>query len=185
MAYDKLLITDFETTGLDPQIHEIVEIGAILCAADTMEIYWEHEVKLKPTRIEVAQPRALEINGYNEKDWRQALSFEKGFTEFASRLDDTMVLTGQNVWFDLGFLLEGLKQTGLRNPLDYHRLDLASMTFPFLPGTPELSMSKTSLLFGVPTEPSIHRAINGARTAYNMLKSVRYYGSRAQLPSAA
>lgn len=193
MAYDKLLILDLETTGLDPQIHEIIDIGAILCAADSMEIYWEHEAKLKPSRIEVAQPKALEVNGYNEQDWEQAFSFEQGFTEFIGLLDETMVLTGQNVWFDVQFYLEGLKKVGRKNldPLDttpygysYHRLDIASMAFPFLSGKPKLSMSKISPLFGITPEPSIHRAINGARNAYNLLKSIRYYGSRAQLPQS-
>ena len=51
MAYDKLVLIDFETTGLDEKKHEIIEIGAILCDAVSLDIYWEYERKLKPVCV--------------------------------------------------------------------------------------------------------------------------------------
>src|SRR4051812_2420857 len=108
MAYDKLLLTDFETTGLNPEIHEIIEIGAILVDAKSLEVYWEHEEKSKPYCIECAEPKALEVNGYSEELWKEADSFDRVFPRFLNRLDHSMIFTGQNVWFDLQFYLEGL-----------------------------------------------------------------------------
>ena len=40
-TYDKLIITDFKTTGLLTNVHEIIEIGAICCDAESLEILWE------------------------------------------------------------------------------------------------------------------------------------------------
>lgn len=182
MAYDKLLLVDFETTGLSPVRHEIIEIGAILCNADSLSVISEYEQKLKPNHIETAHPEALKINGYSPELWEDAVSFSQGFTDFYSRLDSTMVFTGQNVWFDVGFYLEALSQIGLKDPLDYHRLDIASMVFPFLPGIPELSLKKTAPLFGVEPEPVIHRAINGARTTLSLLREIRRRGAVAGIP---
>lgn len=184
MAYEKLLLLDFETTGLDPIRHEIIEIGAILCDAQSLDIVWEYEQRLLPTHIETAQPEALKINGYDPELWDDAISFAIGFDDFLNRLDNKMVMVGQNVWFDLGFYLEGLNKRGRRgqDPLDYHRLDLASMVFPFLSGIPELSLKKTAPLFGVKPEPEIHRAINGSRTALELLKELRRRGSMVNIP---
>ena len=50
-TYDKLIITDFETTGLLANVHEIIEIGAICCDAESLEILWEFETKIKPRNI--------------------------------------------------------------------------------------------------------------------------------------
>lgn len=190
MAYDKLLLADFETTGLDPKKNEIIEIGAILCDAKTLDIYWEYEIKLKPVALHTAHPKALEVNGYTPELWKDARAFVPGFIEFLAKLDHTMIMTGQNVWFDVGFYLQALET--VRNirfgdmnidPLDptpygysYHRLDIASMAWP-LQEDPVYRMSKLSEAFGVPAEASPHRAINGVRNEYALLKEIKGRGS--------
>jgi DNA polymerase III epsilon subunit-like protein len=190
MAYDKLLILDFETTGLDPRIHEIIEIGAILVDHSTLDVHWEHEQKIWPQSIDVASPRALEVNGYDPIRWAEdkAMQFPHAFDAFVARLDHTMVLTGQNVWFDLGFYLEGLKRRELKDPLDptphgysYHRLDVTSMAYPFLKD-PVYRLSQLAPALGVGPEPEPHRAINGARRALEIIKTVRARGLHENLP---
>ena len=195
MAYDKLILTDFETTGLDPKRHEIIEIGAILCDTKTLEIHWEYEQKLKPVCLHTAQPEALAVNGYTPELWKDAKAFVPGFLEFLAKLDHTMIFTGQNVWFDVGFYQQALET--IRNirfgditvdPLDptpygysYHRLDIASMAWPFQTD-PVYRMRQLSELFGVPGEAKPHRAINGVRNEYRLLKQIRERGLHVSLP---
>jgi DNA polymerase III alpha subunit (gram-positive type) len=184
MAYDKLIITDFETTGLDPQQHEIIEIGAICVNAVSLDTLWEYNRFLLPSRIETAQPKALEINGYHEDVWRAggALNFYDGMLEFCTRLDHTMIFIGQNVWFDVGFYLAGIDRLGWKDVLDptphgysYHRLDIASMAWPFQK-EPVYRMTQLSETFGVEPEPKPHRAINGVRNELNLLREIRRRG---------
>jgi len=182
MAYDKLIITDFETTGLDCKINEIIEIGAICVDHATLETLWEHEQKLIPTNLATAHPKALEVNGYNAVDWKDAVSFEIGFAEYRDKLDHTMIFTKTNVWFDLQFYLEGLRKMSLVDTLDptpygysYHRLDVASMAFPFFT-PPVYRMREISPLLGLAPESSPHRAIDGARNALANLRVLRRMG---------
>ena len=186
MAYDKLVLIDFETTGLDPQKHEIIEIGALLCDPKTLDICWEYESKLKPVMIDQAQPEALAVNGYTPELWKDAQAFIPGFTDFLAKLDHTMFFTGQNVWFDVGFYQHALTRLrmydDLIDPLDptphgysYHRLDIASMAWPFQKD-PVYRMSKLSAVFGVVPEHSTHRAINGVRNEYALLKKIQERG---------
>lgn len=192
MAYNKLLIVDFETTGLDPIRNEIIEIGAILLDAASLSLIWEFETKLLPENIQTAHPKALEVNGYTPEAWADAQTFADGFDDFLLGLDSTMIFTGQNVWFDVGFYLEGLKKRGKAgmDPLDptpnysYHRLDIASMAYPFL-DPPVFRMSELATAFGIEPEVSPHRAINGVYKEYELLKLIRYHGLRAQLSTAA
>jgi len=94
----KYAIIDIETTGLDPYKHEIIEI-AIITEDES------YHAKVIPTNIEYASPKALEINGYNEKDWFGAVP-ARDVAVRASRLLDGKIIIGHNPSFDMGFLRE-------------------------------------------------------------------------------
>ena len=66
-----LAFIDTETTGLNPDVHEIIELALIVCKqisvpgrGPKIEIIKEYEWKIKPARIDLAQEDALRINGY-------------------------------------------------------------------------------------------------------------------------
>lgn len=173
-----LLITDFETTGLNPEIHEIIEIGATLVDADTLEIINELDLKVRPEHIETAQPRALEINGYNEGWWQNAVSLETAYHAYHVGTEGA-VFTAQNVMFDYGFYLAMLKKVGQPSNLDYHRLDVASMAFPLFYPT-VLSLKNINQAMGIEPEVKIHRGINGARKALETIRGLREMGKIAR-----
>ena len=93
-----LIFLDTETTGLDPsQGHEIIEIAIITRYSNGNEEVFH--TKIKPQRINQAHPKALKVNGYNEKDWLEALPMEEAIKKIASRLQYGMIV-GYNPYFD-------------------------------------------------------------------------------------
>ena len=91
-------VIDIETTGLNPHQHEIIEI-AILTKEET------YYAKVIPINIEYANPIALKINGYNEKDWYDAVPARDVAIRSAKMLDGKIII-GHNPSFDMSFLCE-------------------------------------------------------------------------------
>lgn len=136
MKKHNLAFIDVETTGLDPERHEIIEIGCIVvkqipqsggkgCAIEVVD---EFETKVKPEHIETAEPEALRINGYNSGDWLFAADLKQAMKTL-SELTDGANMIGQNVFFDWQFIDRAFKTTGVPNKMHYHRIDLMSMAF--------------------------------------------------------
>lgn len=75
MKERNLAFIDVETTGTNPDRHEIIELALVVVKqieregqGPKIEIVGEYEWKIKPERIEEAEEEALRINGYNEVD---------------------------------------------------------------------------------------------------------------------
>lgn len=100
----KYLIIDTETTGLDPDSHELLSLGAIVLMDGI--VVESIEVKIRPSHIDSADPKALEVNGYTPYRWRNAIDGQSACTIikylFLSHQD--AVLVGHNVQFDIKFL---------------------------------------------------------------------------------
>lgn len=98
MKKTKYAFIDIETTGLDCYKHEIIEI-AILTDSQ------KYHVKVSPQRLDIADSKALEINGYNSKDWDGAVRACDVALKTSNMLEGC-VIVGHNPGFDMGFLGE-------------------------------------------------------------------------------
>ena len=169
-------ITDTESTGLDRNQHVIIEIGLVLVDQRTLEVLDEFETKIKPTPEEVARasPRALEVNGYNDEEWKGAPSLKWAMGEYARRVPGAM-FAAHNACRDWGFMENAFNVTGVEDPLDYHRIDLFSVAFEKLrhSGLRNFNLHILAAHLGIPEEPKPHRAINGARCAYQIYRRLR------------
>jgi DNA polymerase-3 subunit epsilon len=166
-----LAFVDLETTGLDPQRHEIIEIGAIRVDSSTLAVLAEVDVRVAPVHIERADPESLRINGYSAEGWVDAVDLHEAFDQVAPLLDGA-VLAGHNVGFDKNFLNEGWKRLGRVHPkIDHHTLDTASLAWPlYTAGAVEsLSLSPLCDHFGI-RRVFPHRAIDDARAALELAK---------------
>lgn len=127
-----LAYLDTETTGLDPSIAEILEIAVIRENIDgTVQRF--HSL-VKPERLEDAQPKALEVNGYtaDPSKWDQAPTLAEIGGDIVNILEGC-IMVGQNVSFDEAMIKANLQRAGIDiSRLPYHKIDTVTLVFEWL-----------------------------------------------------
>ncbi|MEK7576646.1 MAG: 3'-5' exonuclease [Patescibacteria group bacterium] len=170
-----IAITDFEFTGLDPTLHEIIEVGVIVVGGETMNEITRFESKIKPEHLENASGESLAIAGYVEKDWENALTLHDALTKYLEVTKDCIFAAWCSP-YDWIFLLEAFKKTGIKNPFGHRSIDLFTVAHEKLKNKEDitgLGLSSLCTYFGIPKEPIPHRAINGAQSAFDIYKKLR------------
>lgn len=171
-----IAITDVETTGFDADIHEIIEIGLVVVDQKTFKVLDEFETKVKPRHIKTAAEKALKVCGYNKLDWLKAVDLKDAMKIYAKKTKNAIFLA-HNSFFDWSFISQAFKSTGLEDHTDYHRLDLFSIAWGLsrnrkLKDLSKFNLSEMCKYFNINPEPMPHRALNGARTAHQILKKL-------------
>lgn len=168
-----IAITDLETTGLSLEKHEIIEIGLVLVRQPSLEIIETWETKVRPIHPETADKEASKINGYTPLEWSEAIGLKEAMMIYTQKTKGAM-FCAYNVLFDYLFIYKAFNQTGVRSLMDYHGIDIPSLVWEKLKGTEHnrVKLNLTAEYLGIPKEPEIHRAINGAMTAYRVLKKL-------------
>jgi len=175
MKPKKIAFTDLEMTGLDPLKHEIIEFGLVVADEELLEILARYDQKVKPEHIETAQKEALGVAGYKEEDWKDAILLKDALAKY-SELAEGALFAAWNTPFDWTFLSEAYRKTEMKNPFDYHTLDVFSIAHEKLRADTSVETFRLSRLcehFGIPREPMPHRAINGAERAHALYKKLR------------
>jgi len=172
-----LALIDIETTGLDELIHEIIDIGVLLVKQDTFDFIDGFRIKIKPENIERASPVALEINGYNEEDWKDAMPLREAMVLIASRTVNAMP-GSWNVGFEQRFLNMAMRKTGIQLQMDYHWIDLPSIIWFWdkmfnNSRLGKLGMDNVAKALGVEPEPKPHNGESGVLQNYKLLGVVR------------
>ncbi len=135
MKESLLAFIDTETTGLNPDVHEIIELALIVCKqisvpgrGPKIEIIKEYEWKIKPARIDLAQEDALRINGYNETDWMFAYDLRPVMEEFA-KATQSCTFVSHNLAFDYPFVINAFKRSDVDSKMHYAKIDTISVAF--------------------------------------------------------
>ena len=140
-----LAFVDVETTGLNAQLHEIIEISIIkVCPIHGTTNYTS---KIKPVYIEHAENKALEINGYNPKDWRQAPDAEMVMSKVSDMLAGC-ILVGHNISFDEEFIFETCFRHGIKTRYDRRMIDTVTLALEHLHNLESVSMDSIREYFG-------------------------------------
>ena len=180
MKKNILAFIDLETTGLDPEKQEIIEIGLILAQQNQtasgkpiIEVLEEIELKVKPEHLELAEPEALRINGYNEADWMFAVDL-KNAMELIAKKTEGAVMVAHNITFDWSFLEEAFAKTGVENKMDVRRLDTLSMAYVKLyheESVQRFSLHYLAQHYGIKNE-NAHTALADTRTTLEIYKRI-------------
>jgi len=169
-----LAIVDVETTGLDWDKHEIIDIGLLRVDQNLLTVKEEWETRVKPDHPEEGDARSLEIAGYTDEEWEGALPLKEAIRQFADKVDGCIFLA-HPMTVDFSFIDRAFKKTGVENPMHYHQLDLFSMTWALKredETLPKITLHELTKHFDLEGEPMPHRAINGARLAFEILKKL-------------
>lgn len=180
MKESVLAFLDVETTGLDPQKHEVIQVGVVLArqiARDgnmgpSIEKIEEFEIKIKPERIEDAEEDALRVNGYDEAEWMFAPDLKNAMEFLAKKLEGT-VQVSHNLTFDAAFMEKSFERAGMENTMARYKLDTISIAFARLYNRPDVKYSLRYLceLFQIKNE-NAHTALADARALYNVYKKM-------------
>ena len=182
MALRRLVFLDVETTGFDPVKHEIVELGAIVAEPQgsygNLKTLHEIEMKVKPERIEDADPGALRVNGYDEAQWMFAHSLSEAMQELSAKAKDASVVA-HNVAFDWAFIGRAYNVTGVENTMHYHKFDTLSIAFALLRQDPELknlSLKGLCEYYGIVNEKA-HTALADTRATMKVFAEMMKQGA--------
>ncbi len=171
---------DCEFGGLDPELHDITEIGVVLADYRLVELASaDWKVRPRPERV---SPEAAEIFGYDAEVWARAPGIRQVLTELTALLptDCKVVPAGQNVRMDVMFLERAFRSCELPNPFDYHVIDLATLfnAWSLVAGetVSALSLRQAATTAGLLEGNSVpHRALADARLT---LDAFRHYIGR-------
>lgn len=141
------IFLDIETTGLDCNRHEILEIAVIkeLIEApyNALGIIVEEWCrKIIPRNIGDADSDALKVNGYLQQVWdKEAVSFASIADELYSLLSSGKII-GQNPNFDLGFIAAEYHNIHIKPNFLRYAIDTTTCSYLAwsLDGTQNLSM---------------------------------------------
>lgn len=172
MKKHNLAFIDIEATGLNLLRHEIIEIGCIITTPD-FKIIEEFELKIKPEKLEDADPVSLKISQYDSIRWQDAKSLKYAIKVFSEKVKDC-IMVGHNVAFDAGFLEKAFAETNLTNSMHYHKLDTISIAWAKLHREPDLehfSLRELCLRYGIENERA-HTALSDARATFLLYKKL-------------
>ena len=149
---------DIETTGLDPHLNEIVEIGAV--KFDKMGLIARFSSLINPG---IPMPKEAEkVNNISDEMLRGKPSLNKVFPDFLFFIQNA-VLLAHNAPFDCGFINEKLKKSpdspfqSLPNPI----IDTLAFSREMLPGFQSYSLQNLARSLGIQAK-NAHRAEDDA-----------------------
>lgn len=169
----KLVFVDLETTGLNIDRHEIIEVAALVVNGRNFEIEKEYEVKVKPKNLKTASSSALKITGYRDEDWKNAKDLKEVLVEF-SKLAPHGMLVGWNVAFDWVFLERGFIKHKIEHKYDHHKIDVIPILYAKHYKNKKLTslgLRRTAPFFGVEL-PERHGAMVDIRATYEIFKKL-------------
>jgi len=108
-----IAVIDIETTGDNPVIHEIIEIGLILINPKTLQLLEKWTTKVKPTHIETALAVALKCNGYHEREWEGAPFLGEAMKIFSAKTKGA-IFCSYNLSFDWSFISQAFAKKQCR-----------------------------------------------------------------------
>jgi len=156
-SFQDYISLDLETTGLDPNLCDVIEIAMIKVRSGEIVDRFESFVY---TPLELSQHISY-LTGITTQDIENAPDFIDLRSQIQEFIGDEPLM-GHNIWFDWNFLV----QKGIK--LDNNELwDTYLMSNILYPELPSHSLETNTKYFGIPHEDS-HRAMADVMACYEL-----------------
>jgi len=168
-----MIVVDVETTGLNPEKHSIVSVGAINFSNPKIQFYQECKIW---DGAEVTQ-EALKINGFSQEaikntNKKSLEEIMKDFLKWTQDIEDKTI-AGENPTFDRDFLKASAQRYNIDWQFGYRTVDLHSLCYAHYlsrgltpPTKNRIANLGTDIILkyvGLPEEPNPHNALTGAK----------------------
>lgn len=183
---------DLETTGLDPDRHDLWEIGIVYrdWASDEADTEYCWQISRDLTN---ADPGALRVSRYYQriqishrtpgrvrclthpKPGRVGIDWDVvDVAEAVADLTAGATIVAANVTFDVGFLERFLRTNGYAPAWDYHLIEVESYAAGALGVTPPWKLNGLLAALDVPQDPDgVHTALGDARAVRDLWDAAR------------
>lgn len=159
---DRYVIVDIETTGLDPDCCEIIELGAL--KVDYGKVTDEYASLIKPS--EPIDSFISKLTGITNEMLSDAPRIETALPEFMNFVGDETVI-GHNVNFDINFIYDK-SELILNKPFRNDFVDTMRLARHSLPGLPNHKLSTLAEHFCISSTTS-HRALDDCITTFQIV----------------
>ncbi|BDD00387.1 3'-5' exonuclease [Persicobacter psychrovividus] len=195
------LVFDLEMSGPDPEIHDIIQVGAVLVDNDWNEIA-KFESNVCPENINTISVKAEEIHGLSKYDLLDAPAMYEVLENLEEWVKTTLkrsntknfhdiVLCGQGVMNDINFLQEAYYRENMKWPFAYKLIDLLSIsTFAFmimknngLEVPKRRSLNHIAEFFDLKREGDLHNALEDAELTLACFQKCFDVAKKAKLPT--
>jgi DNA polymerase III alpha subunit (gram-positive type) len=184
----KNIYIDTETTGLDPVMNDIIELGAII-EIDGVKVA-EFQGNCQPVNFNKVSHHALKVNKTTIEELKtydtpkqMLINFVKFLGKHHTPKDNSKyVIHGQNTPFDVRFLKKFFHKMGydsyaFHKIFDYHTADLLELTAllrqkGIIPAKSNLKLETMAKFFGVVQE-NAHTALDDIRVTYEIYKCIK------------
>lgn len=179
-----MIVLDVESSGLTPDRHSILSLGAL--DLDNPENQFYEECRAWDGAH--VDDEALAINGFSREaaadgGRKSEAELIQSFIEWSHTCEDR-TLAAQNPSFDLEFVQAAAKRAGIESPFGKRTIDVHTLTWLHmtLHGTvPPVSKSHSAINLdaalnycGIPSEPKPHNALTGARCHAEVISRIAY-----------
>lgn len=170
LTHDKILLFDFETTGLDARFEEIIEVGAVLLERTSGQYKVIDELSLLVQPHKKLPDKIVEITHItDEMLLRDGVTQEEAFHRFFGMYqDEKTLLIAYNILFDLSFMAEWMKKYHDRHyVLKNDILDVMAIYKDrhLFPHRLEAAVKTYQI-----QEPNTHRALDDIKATLEVLK---------------
>ncbi len=167
-AVDTFVVFDVETTGLNPEHNELIEIAAVKVEKGVLTGRFASLIKPKG----LISPQITELTGISPDmvaDAPAVADVVPNFLSFAG----SAVLVGHNVPFDIRFVNMAARRLNLPK-LENIYIDTLQIARLLLPGLPHYRLSDLLDYFSLTNEAK-HRAFGDAEATYHLLLALSAY----------
>lgn len=155
---------DLETTGLDPEMNDIIEIGAVKVIDGKADQYFS-------TFVDPIYPipdEASRVNHITDEMVYGAPRIGKALQEFIGFIGEVTLLVAHNVRFDAGFLENAAKAQHME--INYKYLDSLAVARKYFPELKDYKLGTVARHLRYNIE-NAHRALDDAKAVHEIIRA--------------